>query len=985
MSIGKYIAVLCSLCCLVSTASAVTTIGSGSTIAFNTDTQRVSIDGIYEPNGVLVNGAVEFTFNGLDLQSGSIVTVTGTKPLFIKSTGDIAVNTVINLSAPNAAQGGSPYPVGPAGPAGGWIGAPRRAPATFTPATYGPGSSWFQSNTSGGAGYGGAGGRSGRSANGVGVAYGSQELFVLLGGSGAGGGNNNGGGGGGGGAVAFQAAGALTIGTGGSILADGGNVIYPVMENMLSGGGGAGGSIRLEGGTSLTIQGTLSAKGGQGGDFTSTAAADNMKGAGGGGGGRIALYSVSRSITGTVTVAGGRKGMNPLGQSVNATDGAAGTIYQFDGMMPVTPTNPNPADAATVVSILTALSWTPNPGASAQAVYFGLTNPPTTLIASGNGTFSSVTNDQLAGPLNPSTKYYWSVRGNGQATGLVYSFTTGLGKASAPSTANGATEVSSSLATLTWTGDAASTSYDVYFSTDQAAVANRTATPTNVATASFTVPGPLARPVTYYWAVDCKAAGGITLPGDVWSFTTVTYKVTFDTDALTYSIEGGASGTGVIEPNDTVDPNLPRGAVFTFSDFTFDKTWSAAVTGSRPLIIKSTGNINIGMRIDVSAPDARTSTGTPYLTGLAGPAGGHIGAQRRLPTARTVDTDALYGPGCGLFVNAGAAGAGYGGVGGAGGRSALGGGITYNTAELFGLWGGSGGAGGNDYGSGGGGAGAVALEAAGNIVLSADAKVLANGGEVRYVDNQLPGGGGSGGSIRLLAGGSLTVAGKVSATGGQGGDISSLEEINQPKVGGGGAGGRIALYSATGSFNLTGTVTVAGGRHGTNPVGLWGTIAQDGQPGTIYKGVNFGRPAAGAAISASPLSGATGVDIHGPALSWRPYAGANPTSYDVYFGTSVTSMALLRNVAAPADPNLTGTTAPELNVVTNYFWRVDSKGSPTYGNVQGTVWMFTTRDVVCASKPVVDFNDDCRVTFADFAIFASQWKVCNLLPATDCN
>lgn len=977
MSILRYMTVLCVLFCMIGTAGAITTVPSGSTIAFDTTTQRASINGVYEPNGVLVNGAVEFTFNGLDLQSGSTVAITGTKPILIKSTGDITVNTTIDVSAPNAAQGTNPYPVGPAGPAGGWIGAPRRAPSSYALTTYGPGSSYFASNTSGGAGYGGAGGKSGRSTLGAGAVYGSQELFVLLGGSGAGGGNNNGSGGGGGGAIGMQAAGTLTVGTTGSILANGGNVIY--IETSLPGGGGSGGSIRLEGGTSLTIQGTVSAKGGQGGDINTTVQADATKVSGGGGGGRIALYSPSISVTGTTTVAGGRRGTHVVyGLQGTATDGAAGTIYQFAGVMPVTPTNPNPVDAATAVSILKALSWTPNPAASTQAVYFGTMNPPTTLVASGNGTLNNVTNDQLSGPLNPSTTYYWSVRGNGQATGLVWSFTTGLGKASAPSTANGATEVSPSLATLTWTGDAASTSYDVYFSTDQAAVANRTATPTNVATASFSVPGPLARPVTYYWAVDCKAAGGITLPGDVWNFTTTTYKVTFDTDALTYSIEGGASGTGVVEPNDTVDPNLPRAAIFTFSDFSFDKTWSAAVTGSRPLIIRSTGNINIGMLIDVSAPAARTSTSTPYLTGLAGPAGGYAGAARRLNGS---------GPGYGQYIGNAGAGAGYGGIGGSNGRNALGYGLTYNTPELYGLWGGSGGGGGNDYGSGGGGGGAVALEAAGSITLTADAKVLANGGNVYYVDMQLPGGGGSGGSVRLVAGGPVAIAGTVSVKGGQGGDISSMETINIEKTGGGGGGGRVAIYSAAGVFNVTGTISAAGGRHGVNPAGQFSANAKDGSVGSIYYGVVFGRPAAGAAINGAPSGGVTGVDIHGPALSWRPYGAPSgyPTSYDVYFGTSTTSMALLRNVPAPADPNLTTTNAPELDVLKTYFWRVDSKGSPVYGNVPGVVWMFTTRDMICTAKPVGDFNGDCRVTFADFAIFASQWKVCNLLPATDCN
>jgi len=966
--------------CMMSTASAVTTVGPGSTITFNTDALTVNIDGVPEPNGVLVTGVAEFTFAGLDLQNGSTVVITGGKPLFIKSTAGITISTTVNVSAPNAAQGSSPYPQGPAGPAGGWPGAPRRLPIAYDYATYGPGSSYYASNCSGGAGFGGAGGRSGRTPSGTGATYGSEELYVLQGGSGSGGGYNNGSGGGGGGAIAFQAAGSLTIDTNGSVLANGGNVIYPTMETQLPGGGGSGGAIRLEAGGSLVIQGTVSAKGGQGGDVSTV---NPTKTGGGGGGGRIALYSSSISITGTVSVDGGRRGYDADvdgGITVVAEDGQPGTVYQYAGMMPIVATNPDPASAATDVSILKALSWTPNASASSQAVYFGTMDPPTALVASGDGTLSSVTNNQLNGPLDPLTTYYWSVLANGQTQGLVWHFTTGVGKASAPSVADGAMEVSVSLATLTWTGDAASTSYDVYFSTDPAAVTNRTATPTNVATASFTVPGPLAKATLYYWAVDCKAPGGITLPGDVWSFTTETYKVTFDTDALTYSIEGGASGTGVVEPNDPVDPNLPRGAVFTFSSFAYDKTWSAAVTGSRPLIIKSTGDINIGMRIDVSAPDATKIVASPYPKGPAGPAGGYEGGEYRHDG---------YGPGGGKHLDVSACGGGYGGVGGISGRggATLGGGPTYNDPELYGLYGGSGGAGAGQanpagWGTGGGGGGAVGLEAAGNISLSADAKILANGGNVLYTEWQLGGAGGSGGSIRLVAGGSLTIAGMLSAVGGQGCDEQTAESVDVGKVGGGGGGGRIALYSGSGVFNVTGTVTAAGGPSGENPNGLVGN-ATAGADGTIFYGVNLGRPAAGAASDGAP-SGVDGVDIHSPALTWKGNGGA--TNFDVYFGTNLGSLAFLGNVSASADPNVADSTnAPELGLLTTYFWRVDSKGSPTYGDVSGVVWMFKTRDKICTNKPAADFSDDCRVTFIDFALFASQWKVCNLLPAEDCN
>jgi hypothetical protein len=202
--------------------------------------------------------------------------------------------------------------------------------------------------------------------------------------------------------------------------------------------------------------------------------------------------------------------------------------------------------------------------------------------------------------------------------------------------------------------------------------------------------------------------------------------------------------------------------------------------------------------------------------------------------------------------------------------------------------------------------------------------------------------------------------------------------------GSGGAGGRIALYSSTGSATVTGMISVAGGSRGFDSTG--GSVATDGQLGTIFQGI------VGGAINVAPTNGQVGVDIHMPALKWRSYgeSASYPTSFDVYFGTSEVSMTLLRNVPMPTsfpDPNVpvVTTNTPELSILTGYFWRVDSKGSPSYGDVQGAVWQFTTRGIQCINRPIGDFNNDCRVTFADFAIFASQWGTCTRLPASNCN
>ncbi len=39
----------------------------------------------------------------------------------------------------------------------------------------------------------------------------------------------------------------------------------------------------------------------------------------------------------------------------------------------------------------------------------------------------------------------------------------------------------------------------------------------------------------------------------------------------------------------------------------------------------------------------------------------------------------------------------------------------------------------------------------------------------------------------------------------------------------------------------------------------------------------------------------------------------------------------------------------------------------------------------CQNKPTYDFTGDCKVTIADFALFATQWLNCGLYPAEECN
>lgn len=39
---------------------------------------------------------------------------------------------------------------------------------------------------------------------------------------------------------------------------------------------------------------------------------------------------------------------------------------------------------------------------------------------------------------------------------------------------------------------------------------------------------------------------------------------------------------------------------------------------------------------------------------------------------------------------------------------------------------------------------------------------------------------------------------------------------------------------------------------------------------------------------------------------------------------------------------------------------------------------------VCMQRPLADFNEDCKVDFQDFALFAESWLSCNLRPESEC-
>ena len=211
--------------------------------------------------------------------------------------------------------------------------------------------------------------------------------------------------------------------------------------------------------------------------------------------------------------------------------------------------NPKPANGATGVSSL-LFEWTPGATAAQHDVYFG-TNPtpgPGELI----GRQSYAMHWHGAG-LTPETTYYWRVDeveadGTTIHTGDVWSFTAAPSTAWNPYPPDGAKWVDTD-AKLNWSAGLKGVTHDVYFGTDETAVAQGTADTfkTNQAPVTYD-PETLAKDTTYYWRVDEVEADLTTKhTGKVWSFKTLSDIPITDPDLLGWWRLDRGYGTTVLD------------------------------------------------------------------------------------------------------------------------------------------------------------------------------------------------------------------------------------------------------------------------------------------------------------------------------------------------------------------------------------------------------------------------------------------------------
>ncbi|MHC4621534.1 MAG: DUF4097 family beta strand repeat-containing protein [Planctomycetota bacterium] len=190
---------------------------------------------------------------------------------------------------------------------------------------------------------------------------------------------------------------------------------------------------------------------------------------------------------------------------------------------------PRPHYGAEEVDPGVVLSWTPGGMATAHDVYFGTSFDDVNDAADPNvlpGRGRQDSNSYAPGGLLEfGMTYYWridEVVGNDVWKGSVWLFTIDDGKASLPSPADGASNMSLG-SSLSWTAAPLAVSHDVYFGTDLNSVRDAdTSTHLGVymgrqAETSFDPCGVLDVARTYYWRID-EVGDSTFVKGDVWTF-----------------------------------------------------------------------------------------------------------------------------------------------------------------------------------------------------------------------------------------------------------------------------------------------------------------------------------------------------------------------------------------------------------------------------------------------------------------------------------
>jgi len=190
---------------------------------------------------------------------------------------------------------------------------------------------------------------------------------------------------------------------------------------------------------------------------------------------------------------------------------------------PNTPSNPDPGNGATNVSVNVDLNWTctdPDHDVLNFNIYFGESSSPPLVELGHLGTSYD------PGLLDFDTTYYWKIVAvdpyNASKTGPTWHFTTrGNDPPNTPSNsspADGATNVYINVI-ISWTGgdpDGDDVTYDVYFGNSSSPPKVKS----NQSSTSYDPPGVLNFDTTYYWKIVAWDEFNYSTSGPLWSFTT---------------------------------------------------------------------------------------------------------------------------------------------------------------------------------------------------------------------------------------------------------------------------------------------------------------------------------------------------------------------------------------------------------------------------------------------------------------------------------
>jgi hypothetical protein len=223
------------------------------------------------------------------------------------------------------------------------------------------------------------------------------------------------------------------------------------------------------------------------------------------------IFNISPETEGNMSVTVTKKDYIPYEDNVDVVS----------NQPPNTPSDPNPPDGATEVSVNTGLSWNcsdPDGDPLIYDVYFGSSYPPGQISSNQTANFFD------PGTLEYSTTYYWMIvawdDSGASAQGPDWSFTTGTNnppyKPINPIPANGSTNVDIDI-DIKWDGgdpDGDIVAYDVYFGTTNPP-------PQVVYNVTEYSPGILELNTTYYWKIVAWDEHGASSKGDIWMFKTI--------------------------------------------------------------------------------------------------------------------------------------------------------------------------------------------------------------------------------------------------------------------------------------------------------------------------------------------------------------------------------------------------------------------------------------------------------------------------------